>query len=587
MHDPHAASQRDPQLVRIAPIHGTQYDSHTEAARPVEDEPRVVRIAPPATHRDPGAGHYDQDGRALGPQFVRVTSPRRDDQPAHPPSILRLQSSPHRPVIGEDPGFYSEDPVFPTHPGQTPLPPIVSRIGSPTQPTIAAGHDDRQHYMHPDDLPGPPPRVTFSDHPGARFEPPVHQEGMYSMANEPRRSPSSRVSVLAPAPSDDGYRPWHPDDAQSLAEQIRHTRADEPFIPLISTRPPSAATSHRPLPVAPSLGPGSDISIASTRPSRPDRIGTLRDGAVDPDAAEAARQRVFDESHQRRLLAADDADNAEEERQAIFDANEAERQRVFEEAEAERRRVADLRRQELARDAEERRSRIAQEAEQQRREHEGHLATAIRDSFAATEDSAGIVSELIATDRQSVMSALSLMDMARQDQRAAHEERERVISTRESDCEKRLEEQRERVRMLEEELARARADCERERAAREALEQEHFEQQRNEANARHGELRNELGDIANLLSNQSYEAVRRQELEEERAAAKEARRVDKAEQLEHLSNLVNHLITEREEEKKRQEAERAAAAARPSTSRSLSLQLPIFILVFARYRSGA
>ncbi|KDQ13822.1 hypothetical protein BOTBODRAFT_55844 [Botryobasidium botryosum FD-172 SS1] len=465
--------------------------------------------------------------------------------------------------------------------------PHVSRIGSPTQSSFR-DYEEHDPYAHPGDTiqpVAPPPRVTFSvdrpppfggggegHRPATRYEGPPAEDSGRVYEDVHGRPPHHMTDVPEEGPYDDG---WRDDQRQSFASQVRRARDDEPFVPTIHSGGGSVSSGgQRPLPTAPYPRPRpgahdeDDYSDESERPpsrvSRPGATDVLRDAARRAEAGEAERMRIFDENERRRNAAAAAADDAERERQAIFDANEAERQRAFEEAEAERHRLAELRRQDLARVAEERRNDIAQAAEREREEHEHQLLGAIRENLAATEHSARTVSELIASDRQSVMSALSLMDIARADQRAAHEERERAVSIREADCQRQLEEHRERVRMLEEELARAREGYERERAAREALEQEHFERQRNEANARHGELRTELGDIANLLSNQSYENVRRQELEDERLQAKEARRAEKAEQLQSLHDIVNHLLTEREDEKRRQEAERAAAAARPS-----------------------
>lgn len=279
------------------------------------------------------------------------------------------------------------------------------------------------------------------------------------------------------------------------------------------------------------------------------------------DQAEAARQAAAAAAEERRIAAATEFDEAERRRQAEFDEHEAERQRLFEEAENQRHATLEARRQTLMEEADAKRAALSEAAEADRISAD-QLA---RESIAASVFVVESVASAAKSEHDSVKALSGLLAEARSDKALSDAESKRMSDAMLGERDQIVNEQQERIRNLEEELARCREDCAAEKAARVDAEEAYRAQQRAEAEAHHNELRAHLGDVTNQLRDRADDEARRREMEEEIAAAKEIRRAEKAERDMSLHDLVNSIITEREEEKRRQEAERAAAALRPGS----------------------
>lgn len=120
-----------------------------------------------------------------------------------------------------------------------------------------------------------------------------------------------------------------------------------------------------------------------------------------------------------------------------------------------------------------------------------------------------------------------------------------------------------RVRELEEELARVRAELEHEKQQR-----DHDEEQRREADAlrngeRDEEMRQQLNEITDLLLAHREEFARKKETVEEHWDRKQEWRQEDNQRWEDLYRMVQGIIEDRAEERERCEEERRAAAEKP------------------------
>ncbi|KAH8112336.1 hypothetical protein DFH11DRAFT_1728531 [Phellopilus nigrolimitatus] len=122
----------------------------------------------------------------------------------------------------------------------------------------------------------------------------------------------------------------------------------------------------------------------------------------------------------------------------------------------------------------------------------------------------------------------------------------------------------ERIRMLEEELARTREELELERGQRKAEELERIERERADVIERDEAVRNQLGDITNIVQEQREDCVRKRELMDERWEEKQMRREHKQARSDTMYEMLERVLQDREQERAERELERAAAAERPS-----------------------
>ena len=95
------------------------------------------------------------------------------------------------------------------------------------------------------------------------------------------------------------------------------------------------------------------------------------------------------------------------------------------------------------------------------------------------------------------------------------------------------------------------------------------EQERQEALERDEAVRNQLGDITNLVQDQRDECARKRELMDERWVEKQTRREQKDTKMQDLYDMVAKIVEDREAEKVRAEEERIANEGKPGGSRNV------------------
>jgi hypothetical protein len=180
-------------------------------------------------------------------------------------------------------------------------------------------------------------------------------------------------------------------------------------------------------------------------------------------------------------------------------------------------------------------------------------ASIIESSRIASSRYAREIREIIEAERDEMI----------REREAAEAERERLRA--EADAERaRLSEEREaRIQRLEEELSAVRAELENEKQQRVTEEAETRERERQETLERDEAVRNQLGDITNLVQDQRDECARKKELMDERWAEKEGRRLQKDSQLAELRDMVAKIVEDREADRIRAEEERVAAEGKP------------------------
>ncbi|KAH9169357.1 hypothetical protein EDB89DRAFT_2073048 [Lactarius sanguifluus] len=154
------------------------------------------------------------------------------------------------------------------------------------------------------------------------------------------------------------------------------------------------------------------------------------------------------------------------------------------------------------------------------------------------------------------------LQLEREEARAQREALEQQVLAERAHAE---EERNARVRELEEELARVRAELDHEKQQR-----DHDEEQRREADAqrnneRDEEMRQQLNEITDLLLAHREEFARKKETVEEHWDTKQEWRQEDNQRWEDLYRMVQGIIQDRAEDRERCEEERRAAAEKPST----------------------
>jgi hypothetical protein len=307
-------------------------------------------------------------------------------------------------------------------------------------------------------------------------------------------------------------------------------------------------------------------------------------GRLDYDDAEQARQERFGEIEHQLADLTQDAAEAEMRRDHEFREKEAERDRQFAEKQAERDHQFhedEERRETDAKDvADELRSTLAQlpvgpgyapgapvpapevgaplPSEVLAPERPESVIASIR--RAATESAArhaDDIRDIVQGEREEMARQLQL---EREEIRAAREEHEQQLLAERQRAD---EECKARIRELEDELARVRAELDHERQQR-----DHDEELRREADIQGGrdrdeDMRQQLNEITDLLLQHRDEFARKREVVDERWNEKMVWRQEKDQQFEDLFRMIRGIIDDRAEERERCEEERRAAAERP------------------------
>ncbi|KAF7978738.1 hypothetical protein HWV62_44744 [Athelia sp. TMB] len=184
------------------------------------------------------------------------------------------------------------------------------------------------------------------------------------------------------------------------------------------------------------------------------------------------------------------------------------------------------------------------------------IYTAAQD--AAAHHAADIM-EIVRLEREAMM----------QEREAAEADRQRMQAELEEERARNHELQDVRIRELEDELASVKAELENEKQLRLTEEAETRERERQESLERDEAVRNQLGDITNLVQDQRDECERKKALMEERFAEKEARREQKDMRMQDIYDMVARVVEDREAEKIRAEEERLANEGKPGIEKLL------------------
>jgi hypothetical protein len=167
------------------------------------------------------------------------------------------------------------------------------------------------------------------------------------------------------------------------------------------------------------------------------------------------------------------------------------------------------------------------------------------------------IRDIVQGEREEMAKQLQL---EREETRAGREELERQLL---AERQRTDDERNARIRELEEELARARADLDHERQQR-----DHDKQLRREADTkrdleRDEDVRQQLNEITDLLLQHREEFARKKEVVDGRWNEKLAWRQERDQQFENLIRMIQGIIDDRAEERGRCEEERRAAQGRP------------------------
>jgi hypothetical protein len=347
-----------------------------------------------------------------------------------------------------------------------------------------------------------------------------------------------------------------------LPETHGHIRADSSTAPSEEEFPRDAPGAE--LPRAPTTRGVRDVTPRF--PSGPDRL--------DYDDAERARHDRFGEIERQLADVTQDAAESEMRREHEFREREAERDREFAEKQAERDRQfeAGAGRDEMV-------PTLAPQPPPGAplpgdmlgapEPPESVVASIRRAAAESAARHADDIRDIVQGEREEMARQL---EAEREEARFAREALEQqVLADR-----KRADDERDaRMRELEDELARVRAELDHEKQQR-----DHDEEMRREAESqrnveRDEETRHQLNEITDLLLAHREEFARKKETVDERWREKQEWREETNRQFQDLFAMVQGIREECAEAKEKCEEERRAAAERPSKQKSLSF-IPMY-----------
>lgn len=331
---------------------------------------------------------------------------------------------------------------------------------------------------------------------------------------------------------------------------------DHPGGPSFGRSPTITSAVHVPPP-----GPAARRSDSISRPAEAsyqdgDRAGGVAD-------AENKLQEI-----------AEDAKESEDRRELHFRSNEDERDRLFLDNEARRDQEASRLKDDIFHDLEER---IDEKLAGIRPERDttsfmGDRPVEYPTSIRPASVRPASMHESVYTAAQDAASrhAADIMETVRmereelaREREAAQADRDRLEAERDAERARKDEECQEKISALEAELAKVREELEMERQQRLTEDAETREREKLESVERDEVVRNQLGDITNLVQDQRDECARKKDLMDERWSQKELRREEKDMKFMQLQDMVAQIVQDREAEKIRAEEERLANEGKP------------------------
>ena len=421
-------------------------------------------------------------------------------------------------------------------------------------------------------------------------------------AGAPRDAPAGApAGVPAGAPTAEGdrsleapYAPRSGTDSGILPipepQTYGHIVPGTPSEPYEVPRSPTYSDEEEPrdAPTPPGLRtPGPGVSRAPTTRSTPRTVRRFPSGpgGLEYDDAERARQERFGELERQLADITQDAAEAELRRDHDFQDREADRDRHFDanesRREADAKRIMDEMSSILAQaqppfvgvpdlppseipDTEAplpvpgRRYGAPTPSQLDLPEQaESVIASIRRASTESAARHADDIRDIVQGEREEMAKQLQL---ERDDSRAAHEALEQQVLAERARAD---EECHARIRELEDELARVRAELEQEKQQRindEELRREDDARRHTEGD---DEMRHQLSEITDLLLAHRDEFARKKEVVEEHWERKQEWREEDGRRWDEMYRLVQGIIDDRAEERERCEEERRAAAEKP------------------------
>jgi hypothetical protein len=145
-------------------------------------------------------------------------------------------------------------------------------------------------------------------------------------------------------------------------------------------------------------------------------------------------------------------------------------------------------------------------------------------------------------------------------------DRSSFISIREEEVRRDLEQERQKVKDLEAELAQMREHLDQERVQKESNVQDKCAEMHRAVDANQDELRGHLGELTNRMVECQDESARLAALQDQRWAEKEDRRHEKLDQQNQIQAMLAKMLENQAEDRRIAELERQQAAERASKS---------------------
>ena len=383
----------------------------------------------------------------------------------------------------------------------------------------------------------------------------------------PTRSPHLAEHVL-PRPSHpaEHIQPRSPRALSVLEypEDDERTLEEEPHSPprVVPEPVPHEAplTTHRAEGIPPPITP---LAIPHVPPVRavspPHAIVMAPSGPSDVGLADAEqeRQNRFDELAGALDRTIVDLQDGEEKREQNYRANEEERERIFIENERRRDIEAEQRREAVWKELEDRLAALPPaipggpagsptppgggsfEGDVPTPEPSPGPPSTLAPAPPQADDAASIVESM---REAASRHAEDIREVIRLEREAAQAERERAHELDQAERNRMHEEYQAHIRALENELGAVRKELEDEKMARVTEEAERHERERAEMLEQNDMMRNQLGDLTNLVTEQRDEIARKRELADERWGVKQARWEEKDAQDAATRNMLEQIL---------------------------------------------
>ncbi|KAK2460787.1 hypothetical protein APHAL10511_007257 [Amanita phalloides] len=414
----------------------------------------------------------------------------------------------------------------------------------------------------------------------------------------PRRDRSPTVVSLAPEelPRDTGDEPRGAISQRSPSGEsfsarpslytpsrqpsTRQPSTRQPSTRQPSTRQPSVHRSPRDEPsVPPDLASRDDEESYRRAPTiqEPPRTGRTASGSTvsrRPTPLDLQRE----EEHERQLQGLDDVESrlhdveasvreAEDQRELAFRENENDRHRLFLENQQRRDQEAGERAERILETINSRLASLAIPAPPP----PAHEAVDAEEPEAVAGDAQSMIDSVRTASQEAALQySRDIQDIIKaerdeltKEREAAAAERERLLADAEAERNRLAEGRDARIRDLEEQLASVKQELEVEKQRRITEEAEARERQRQELEERDDAVRNQLGDITNLIQDQRQVCEAKKDLMQAQWDEKQQRRLEKDAKMIELFDMVSKLHEDLDNDRVKAEECRREAEAKP------------------------